>query len=240
MKSKILLLMFLLIISKNQSFGQSNESSNYFQIGGYADLNSEIIYLHYMRVGIQHYFNNRLSIQGSLKFGTRSRIRWRIPRDGVPINWINWHEDNPNGNPFIFLDDENQPTKFGISSYPINDESLFYSNVVFSGGWRTPIFFKGNLEFLAGLGLRYTDLYDIGESGDAIFEYEGTEYQIYYLVPIYQRGLDAHFNFESNITFPVSEKLFIRGNLLVDFTFGSMDIGIGNYISTGLSLLVKI
>lgn len=221
---------------------QTKPKLNYYYAGAFADVSAEFVYLHYMRFGAQHYFNNRFSIQGSLKVGTRGVMKEYIPygHDGVPINWINWHKDNPVGNPSIFENTEEQPERLGISSYPINDESLFYSNIVISSGWRVPIFFKGQLEFLAGVGIRYTDEHYIGESGVARFTQDGTEYLIYYLVPVYQRGIDGHLNFEMNVTFPISEKLYFRPGFLADFTLGSFEIGVGNYYSVGASLLAKL
>jgi len=195
-----------------------------------------------MRAGVQHYFNKTFLVQGSLKVGARSRTRAYIPpdRDGVPINWINWHEDNPSGNPFIFENEINEPASLGIHSYPIHDESIFYTNVVLSAGWKFPIVSKVNAELLGGFGLRYTDYHSIGESGDAIFKYNGTEYLIYYLIPVYQRGIDGHLNFELSLIYPFSKNLSLRGGLQSDFTLGSSNLGVGNYYSVGLSLLVKL
>ena len=242
MKIRLIFLFISLAFCSHNVFAQAKPRLNYYYAGAFADVSAEFVYLHYMRFGVQHYFNNRFSIQGSLKVGSRSMMRVYIPsqRDGIPINWINWHKDNPLGNPFIFEDTEVQPERLGISSYPIGDQSLFYSNIVLSSGWRVPIFFKGQLEFLAGAGLRYTDEHYIGEAGSAIFTHDSTEYQIYYLVPVYQRGIDAHLNFEMNVTFPITEKLYFRPGFLADFSFGWINIGVGNYYSVGASLVAKL
>ena len=242
MKLKLSALIILVLFYGQNIYAQSKNDLNYYFVGGFADISADFIYLHYGRIGIQHYLSNRFSLQGSFKIGSRSLIKWTIPsdHDGVSINWINWHKDNLSGNPFIFKDTEELPEKLGISSYQINDESLFYGNLVISGGWRVPVFFKGYLEALIGIGIRYTDNHYIGESGDSIFEYNGIKYQVYYLVPVYQRGIDGHFNLELNLTFPITENIHFRPSFVTDFTAGTSNIGVGNYYSAGVSILVKI
>lgn len=239
---KKLILIVVWLVYSNVNYSQEINNPSYYQIGAYADFSAEFIYLHYARIGVQKYLDKNFSIQGAFKVGSRTHPRWYISsdRDGVPTNWINWHADNPNGNPFFLLGSVAEPGKFGITSYPIQEHSLFYANITLSVGFDVNFLFKTDFQFLGGFGLRYTDEHYIGESGDAIFEYMGTGYEIYYLVPVYQRGLDGHLNLELNIVVPVSDKLRLKGGVVSDFTLGFMEFGVGNYYHAGISLQIKI
>ncbi len=241
-KARLVIALSIILFNLQNIYAQPKTNPNYFHLGVFADVSAEFIYLHYVRIGTQKYLSKNISIQGSLMVGSGSKMNWYIPsnHDGVPINWINWHVENPNGNPFVFALDISDPKKLGITSYPIDDQSLFYTNLVFSAGFDIPIIFKLRLQVMAGLGLRYTDEHYIGESGDATFENNGILYQLYYLIPVYQRGIDGHLNLETSLVYPLSENLNLRGGLLSDFTIGSTTVGVGNYYHAGLSILVKL
>lgn len=234
--------LFYLLLIGQLSFSQKKDNPIYFHAGAYADVSAEFIYLHYLRMGFQKYYGKNISVQTSLKFGSRSNVEIYVPsdRDGVPINWINWHPDNPNGNPVIFSPNIEIPGENGISQYPIGDHSLFYLDLGLSAGYDIQLIGKLKAQFLGGFGIRYTDEHYVGEAGDALFEYQGVEYNLYYLIPVYQRGIDAHLNFEIGLLYPLSEKLKVKGGLVSDFNFGTYNIGVGNYYHLGTSLLIKL
>ena len=130
----------------------------------------------------------------------------------MPINWINWHPDNPSGNPVIFSTTIEIPESNGIKRFPIGDHSLYYMNLGLSAGYDLKLMGKLKGQFLGGLGIRYTDEHYIGEAGDAVFEYQGSEYLLYYLIPVYQRGIDAHLNLEMSLLYSFSEKWMAKGD----------------------------
>src|SRR5688572_20728546 len=119
------------------AWSQDNKNPTYFLAGVYADIGGEFIFLHYYRTGIQKYVGKNISLQAALKVGSRSRFESNIPteRDGIAINWINWHQDNPSGNPVIFSPNLPTPSKDGISQFMIDVQSLFYANLAISAGW---------------------------------------------------------------------------------------------------------
>ena len=238
---KALIFLFILFTTCDFAFSQDDRKPLLFHTGVYADVSAEFIYLRYLRSGFQMYIGKTFSIQAALKVGSRTNQKAFVPSspEGIAINWINWHQDNLTINPTISIEEIISPKKYGLKQHPPDEHSLFYANLVVSAGQDIRIIKELKFQILGGLGLRYTDEQFIGESGDAIFEYNGNQYALYYLVPVYQRGIDGHLNLELNLIYPFSDKLSFRGGIVSDFMLGFSNIGVGNYYHVGAGILIK-
>lgn len=239
---KGLLVLIIFLTTSNFALCQDVRKPLLFHTGVYTDVSAEFIYLRYIRSGFQKYFSKNFSVQIGIKVGARTNQEAFVPSDpeGVSINWINWHQDNPTLNPTISIEEIISPKLHGITQHPPEDHSLFYTNLVLSAGLDIQIIKDLKFQILGGFGLRYTDEHYIGESGDAIFDYKGNQYIIYYFVPVYQRGLDVHLNLEMNLIYSFSDNLSLRGGLISDFGLGSFKVGVGNYYHVGAGILLSL
>lgn len=90
----------------------------------------------------------------------------------------------------------------------------------------------------SGLSLSYLDHQTIGEAGDAIFNYNGQEYIIWYTVPAYQRGIGLSTNVSVG-----AEKLWKNWFLGIraDVSFGAFRLAaIGNRHILSLTIGVPL
>lgn len=93
----------------------------------------------------------------------------------------------------------------------------------------------GSIKVFAGAGVSigYMDYQTLGEAGDAIFEFEGQEYLLWYSIPAYQRGLGLQWSFSSGIEHHWKEWFVgIRGDADLG---GFGKFALGNRISLALS-----
>lgn len=207
--------------------------------------------LHYFRTGMTWVRPSNFTIRSSLKVGYRSAESdfvfspWYLYNLEHQINWINYVDNPLSGEPndFAFKDLVALPERHGVLHKSTYDLSQFYANVSMEAGWTFPVWRRFSLQPMAGAGFRYIDTRRPVESGNVSFTHNGhtyTDERFTYIVPGYIRAFDMHFVAETNIIYCISDRFWVSGGILADFTFGFMTIGQGNQYHLGLSACVKI